>query len=433
MMPDLLLERAAKAPAIRRIFSSSPKDPRYHMLTYISSKFTTPPSALSHEPRAALFVNRFTRTSTIIYATNGVADILGLEADQLLGKSFYSCIAETCLQDAVRCVESAKANDSIAYLRFWFRDPTRLERRASDDSSRSDEDQDDGGVNLRDSRSPRPSANDGASLQPSTHGVEQHPEDKSQSSGNSRESGNTQSAVFDRPANRPMSSTSSFSPENEATPIREPIEVEAVVSCTSDGLVIIVRSAQALPERGISPPAPLDRESGFFVSPWAPAPIVPESAINNVPEAFGPNTASVSSEPSGPTTTDFMKSIREVAVFAWSLTGINGSLHQFSKGMPQGEAEPPDGIPIWDPSASVSDERFNGFEDNSHRRISDQEMKEKSSTTSEDEILYRRSANMPSWRPVQRRGRQEAFGDEGDVDGDERHHNSSARRRRLDH
>ena len=28
-----------------------------------------------------------------------------------------------CLRDAVRCLEGAKANDSIAYLRFWFHNP----------------------------------------------------------------------------------------------------------------------------------------------------------------------------------------------------------------------------------------------------------------------------------------------------------------------
>ena len=37
--------------------------------------------------------------------------------------SFYYCIAENCLQDAIKCLENAKGNDSIAYLRFWFRDP----------------------------------------------------------------------------------------------------------------------------------------------------------------------------------------------------------------------------------------------------------------------------------------------------------------------
>ena len=63
------------------------------MLSYISNKFYQEPRPDSHEPRAALFLNRFTRTSTIMFATNGVANILGIRADQLIGKSFYFCIA----------------------------------------------------------------------------------------------------------------------------------------------------------------------------------------------------------------------------------------------------------------------------------------------------------------------------------------------------
>ena len=62
-----------------------------------------------------------------MYSTNAVADILGVSAEEMHGKSFYECIDENCLPDAIRCLESAKANDSIAYLRFVFRDPRRAE------------------------------------------------------------------------------------------------------------------------------------------------------------------------------------------------------------------------------------------------------------------------------------------------------------------
>src|SRR6202035_2650967 len=77
--------------------------------------------------RAALILNRFTRTLTVMYATNAVTSILGITPEQFDGKSFYECIQENCLADAIRCLESAKANDSIAYLRFWHRDPRRQE------------------------------------------------------------------------------------------------------------------------------------------------------------------------------------------------------------------------------------------------------------------------------------------------------------------
>src|SRR2546423_5126128 len=145
-------ERALDAPAVRRIFSSSPRDPRYHMLSYISNKFIQEQAPHSHEPRAALFLNRYTRTSTIMFATSGVANILGIRAEQLIGKSFYFCIAENCLSDAVRCLERAKANDSIAYLRFWFRNPL-LEGHHSRNTSMVDgqareEGENDGGARI---------------------------------------------------------------------------------------------------------------------------------------------------------------------------------------------------------------------------------------------------------------------------------------------
>jgi hypothetical protein len=46
---------------------------------------------------------------------------------------------------------------------------------------------------------------------------------------------------------------------------------------------------------------------------------------------------------------DFMSSIRDVAVFAWALTGINGNIASYGHGTPRGEAAPPNGFPVWDP------------------------------------------------------------------------------------
>src|SRR5215470_7806889 len=119
----MFTERAVEAPLIRRLFSSSPKDPRYHMLSHLSTKFKQAADDQTHEPRAALFLNRFTRTLTIMYATTGIQRIVGISSENMKGRSFYYCIAENCLEDAVKCLETAKGNDSIAYLRFWFRDP----------------------------------------------------------------------------------------------------------------------------------------------------------------------------------------------------------------------------------------------------------------------------------------------------------------------
>ena len=388
------LERAVEAPIIRQLFSSSPRDPRYHMLSYISSKFTTKPKPQVHEPRAALFLNRFTRTLTIMYATNGLADILGITADQLKGRSFYYCIEENCLQEAVRCLEGAKANDSIAYLRFWFRDPRREEPGSDDehmeDAHSSEEDEDDGGVNLNGHASehdmesgnnkvisdPQPQYTDG----PSTEWEGRFRSDPQYSteacsrtsSGNSTDlDGNSHEAIFDQPrtAQSSISSMPLTSPDQErlaehliAPPQPERIEVEAVVSCTSDGLVVVLRRARALIPQQVPQPAALPYANGLFASPWAAEPIMPmaqqwQQPHHNYNNGFQPNPAAM--HPSmtqahvaaggGPATVDFMNSIREVAVFAWSLTGINGSLAQYGRGKPTGESVPPEGVPVWDP------------------------------------------------------------------------------------
>ncbi|KAJ5974172.1 hypothetical protein N7481_011382 [Penicillium waksmanii] len=181
-------KRAVDAPIVRQLFDSSPNDPRYHMLTFISDKFSRRLIEPLHEPRAALFVNRFTRTATIMYATSGVQDILGLSPRQLVSKSFFYCIQEECLRDAVRCLEGAKANDSIAYLRFWFRNPLQEDNLNAEGEAETPEY--DGYTSA------------GVTADSSGHAYRDH----------------------------------------VAPP---PVELEAVVSCTSDGLVVILRRARA--------------------------------------------------------------------------------------------------------------------------------------------------------------------------------------------
>src|ERR1700761_1549218 len=131
------LDREKDAPVIRRLFASSPRDPRYHMLQHLSNRFRQDVDNQTREPRAALFLNRFTRTLTIMYATTGIEQVIGIPAENMKGRSFYYCIAENCLEDAVKCLESAKGNDSIAYLRFIYRDP-----RQDDELDTSEEDSD---------------------------------------------------------------------------------------------------------------------------------------------------------------------------------------------------------------------------------------------------------------------------------------------------
>lgn len=335
-----------------------------------------------------------------MYATNGLADVLGISAEEMNGKSFYYCIQENCLQEAVRCLESAKANDSIAYLRFWFRDPRQDDQMNNDlqVDGHSSGDDDDGGVHLGDRvvdgrnerlvddayshHTARPSralaetsSSDHQSWEPSGGSI----------SGNSTDMDMQGSdGIFDQPATSQSSSTSlSASDEGRGSsqgrqlPAPSQIELEAVVSCTSDGLVVILRRARPLVPQVAQPTAQAIAHpyaNGLFASPWATNPILPDrqyaptceqlpwSHPDRVPAhpmaAQAQTTATV-----GPASEDFMRSIREVAVFAWALTGINGSLAQYSRGKPVGECLPPEGLLIWDPGFDAGPESkiSNGF------------------------------------------------------------------------
>lgn len=385
--------RAIEAPVIRQLFSSSPRDPRYHMLSYISQKFSQETRSHSNEPRAALFLNRFSRTLAIMYATNGLASLLGISADRLIGKSFYFCIQENCLREAVKCLESAKANDSIAYLRFWFRDPTQDQELDPDDrmsDGHSTTDDDDGGVHLSElmdhdesqiAGASDSSASMRSSMEPRSRRYRSNDQSSRSPSGNSTDmDGNAQDALFDQPAGG-QSSTSSISTPDESQPPqqtqRQPwaseirqVELEAVVSCTSDGLVVVLRGARPfVPDvtQNLHEPTKSPYVNGFFASPWANNPIIPDvqKRSNPVPNSVQPLRFPVHptaeqadmAATRGPSTEDFMNSIREVAVFAWSLIGINGSLVKYSRGTPSGESQPPNGLPVWEPSTNTSLER----------------------------------------------------------------------------
>lgn len=354
---------------MRRLFASSPKDPRYHMLTHLSAKFQQDPGNQSHEPRAALFLNRFTRTLTIMYATSGIEDIVGISSEDMKGRSFYFCIAESCLEDAVRCLESAKGNDSIAYLRFMFRDP-RIEdvssQEPSDDSDALMTDvETDTGVSESEPESTSAGAAFGqtsSSEQVNTSGATTQSPPEGIPSGTSSHQNSSDSV--------PQLSTSDSNMSTFQAPSTTPMELEAVVSCTSDGMVVILRRARpAVPEAyqqdAIVPVQDtVPYTTGFFAAPWGRnptfAPFMPP-AHPAIP--VGPGLApqlDIVGSAGGPKSQDFMNSIREVAVFAWGLTGINGTLVDYTRGNPTGEAQPADGLPIWDPS-------FTGDESSSGR------------------------------------------------------------------
>lgn len=342
------------------------------MLSHLSAKFKQPVEDQTHEPRAALFLNRFTRTLTIMYATSGIEQVIGIPSEDMKGRSFYYCIAENCLEDAVKCLETAKSNDSIAYLRFWFRDP-RQDDNAHQSTSESEdtdvsmtdvtmsEDDEEGGVHLEHGQSagravtsPSSGSNDaqsGAQQGDPSHNSSSHTLNPALTEGGAsgEQTTNSTSSI----------STSLTSPEPGSTEDHL-LELEAVVSCTSDGLVVCLRRARPLiPQVVQDVPAvqPPTYSNGLFAAPWGPsqpiyfppqpqpAPIGSYSYYPGMDLTYAP-AANVQR---GPAQVDLMKSIREVAVFAWALTGINGSLADYAVGNPAGDSQPPEGFPVWNP------------------------------------------------------------------------------------
>ena len=369
----MFIERAVEAPLVRRLFSSSPKDPHYHMLSHLSAKFKQAADDQTHEPRAALFLNRFTRTLTIMYTTTGIQRIIGIPNENMTGRSFYYCIAENCLEDAVKCLETAKSNDSIAYLRFWFRDPRQDDQAdpyTSDarntDASVTDvamsEDDEDDRVQLAVGQS-EPSALE-RSPTPS-HAVSSSTGDSNETQGESSRisSGNSQNPAAGRttvPGERTTTSASSLSTVPTSSESDQPqgraIELEAVVSCTSDGLVVCLRRARPpIPHIVQDLPAVQSQASAdrLFVAPRAiqpvyfpPQPLLP--VIDNYSHypGMGRTYAPAARVPRGPAQVDLMNRIREVAVFAWTLTGINGSLTDYAVDKPAAESQSPDDVTV---------------------------------------------------------------------------------------
>ena len=348
------------------------------MLSHISAKFAQPAKDQEHEPRAALFVNRFTRSLTIMYATSGIEEIVGISAENMRGRSFYYCIAENCLPDAIKCVENAKGNDSIAYLRFWFRDPRQddpaLVEDDSDEEMTTDTsiDNSSGGVDVHSSSGTSPE-NDSPTLGRDESSMDIDDESKSNSrnsSGDSTAGADTHEGIFGQ-ALVAESSASSVdpSPERDRGPPVDAIELEAVVSCTSDGLVICMRKARPMIPHPMQRPSKPVYKNGLFAAPWATEPILPPIDArpgagfgSSFAPALGPRGAQhnhASTNNNRPEQSDFMSAIRDQAVFAWGLTGINGSLAEFGHGKPLGESLPEYGLPVWasDPRQSPDGNR----------------------------------------------------------------------------
>lgn len=342
------------------------------------------------ELRAALIINRFTRSLAIMFATNSVAEVLGLEPAALQNKSFYECIDDNCLDDAMECIEAAKANDSIAYLRFWSRD-ARREDELSDQGSDADEDlsghfladsssgpgegvsgststhqdsvsrrdssdSEQGGVRLdaaMDLDSPRHSASPikREPLSQEPEGARIHSEGPISSAIASNQESAAQSSASDSGhASRGAARNGRSQSRRNRTQYPMPsVEIEAFVSCTSDGLVVIIRRAHELPSVGTSSSAAGTSRQGIFAAPWAPEPVAAHygPATSHEPHLQQPppqeslqSTEQEVQSTGGPPMDQLMASIQEVAVFAWALIGINRSLSSYCHGNPTGDAQP---------------------------------------------------------------------------------------------
>jgi hypothetical protein len=308
-----------------------------------------------------------------MYATNAVTSILGVSPQQVNGKSFYECIQENCLPEAIRCLESAKANDSIAYLRFWYRDPRHDEEREDEQMREASQssDSEDGGVELNsrmdvdidpnsnvktEGNSSRQEGQEPSGQETIHHSASSVHQTSSRTS--SRQSTDlahdSARTMFD--GHQPSrSSTSSLvmSPEQQRragavrapTPVAEPYEIEAVVSCTSDGLVVILRRARPMIPSAAQPVVP-HVGNGLFAAPWGANPIRPHIFQPNPRHPFQHGLQAPQYPVGGPAVDEFMVSIREVAVFAWSLAGINGNIAEYGHGVPRGEAQPAGGLPV---------------------------------------------------------------------------------------
>ncbi|SPQ23730.1 73fae33e-a859-4c23-9c9b-e860b9e5fa6c [Thermothielavioides terrestris] len=307
--------RARDAPQVRRIFSTSPRDPRYHMLEHLSPKFEMPP--MEREPRAALILNRFTRNLTIMYATDAVIQILGLRPAELLERPFYECIQPNCLEEAERCLESAKANESIAYLRFWYKDP-RIDLSDAENEEEEDEADD-----LEDEAEERSCSPDGSELDVKDVKV-----------------GDDGMDISEEPAARGVDGGRGGGGSESGVP---------------QALSVPQYRASVVRRRPGHSSSRLSSPNGLFAAPWGLQPIepyFPPELLYTFRPPFLPQYMPLREcvkAAGGPPFDQLMRSIRDVAVFAWAVTGINGTLASYGQGRPMLGAQPVDGLPVWEP------------------------------------------------------------------------------------
>ncbi|CAK7269223.1 hypothetical protein SEPCBS119000_003460, partial [Sporothrix epigloea] len=226
------------------------------------------------------------------------------------------------LAEAIECLESAKANDSIAYLRFFFQDPREdgnFETAAANNNNRNSNT----AVGRAGGNTTRKEKSRGRSYRDAPNSTLFDTE-RTGSHKMNDDKDDMQDCMpgVPVPSQGPNSASSSRLPS---------IELEAVVSCTSDGLVVILRKARPPIPPAHPPLTAFDYRNGLFAAPWGEQPIRPllpnESLYafqSPLLPQYMPRRDNVK-DAGGPPLDILMNSIRDVAVFAWGV-----SLHEMA-------------------------------------------------------------------------------------------------------
>ncbi|BFZ53814.1 hypothetical protein PYCC9005_000845 [Savitreella phatthalungensis] len=288
------------------------RDPKYEMFAHMSSRFTEPNtlargsdsagSADEPEPRACFILNRYTHNMTIMYASQAAQEVLGIDPHAVVGKSFWECVDRPALDGCIDAIDRAKQNDSVAYMRFGWRNPFNPGSTS--------------GAAQVDSPVDTPEDSHSGSDSPSVLSTVLSGGMSAVAAAAAAAAGTQTSAHSSRRA----ASTLSRSTREESTPSstsREDVpqlDVEGILSCSSDGLILVLRRAS--PFRTAAP------STGLFAVPWSTIPLY----------APPPSTDSAQSE--------MMDSIQQVGVFVWGLATNDEVVRLHARGTPGEGAVP---------------------------------------------------------------------------------------------
>ncbi|KAL7754231.1 hypothetical protein RI367_000212 [Sorochytrium milnesiophthora] len=69
--------------------------------------------------RACMILNRFTRDLTVMFASNNVRHVLGIEPEAMFGKSLLDFVRADSRRNIMAEVDIVKENESMCHIRFW--------------------------------------------------------------------------------------------------------------------------------------------------------------------------------------------------------------------------------------------------------------------------------------------------------------------------